>query len=127
MPISTTSQPLTFDVFWRWLQEHRNCVVRVAAGDASLMDHDLTHWDFFDEEDGSAVVQSIVGKSLVGEVVLERADVLFVQSSPDLENPTSGYWVFECLGGSREENYPLYTFVLTHGMEGAQGHQVLKH
>jgi hypothetical protein len=127
MPSSTTSAPLTFDAFWRWLADHRNCLVRVGAGELVLMDHDALHWDFFDEDDGRAVVQSILGKSLVGEVVIDRSEVLFVQASPDLENPTSGYWNFECIGGSANENYPLFFFVLTHGMEGAQGHQVLKH
>lgn len=128
MPSSTTTaSPLTFDQFWRWLMEHRNCVVRIGAGDVALMDHELIHWDFFDEEDNRAICQAILGKSLVGEIVLERSEVLFVQASPDVENPTSGYWTFECIGGPREESYPLYFFTLTHGMEGAQGHQVLKH
>lgn len=127
MPQSTPTQPLTFDQFWRWLMDHRNCVVRAGTADVALMDNELLHWDFFDEEDGRAVCQAIVGKSLVGELVIERSDVLFVQAQPDLENPTSGYWAFECIGGPREESYPLYHFVLTHGMEGAQGHQVLKH
>ena len=58
MPSSSSSAtPLTFDAFWRWLLEHRNCVVRLGSGDVALMDHDLIHWDFFDEEDGRAVCQ----------------------------------------------------------------------
>jgi hypothetical protein len=44
-----------------------------------------------------------------------------------VENPQSGHWVFECLGGPREDSYPLYVFVTTHGMEAAPGHQALKH
>ncbi len=127
MSTSTSPAPLTFDQFWRWLLEHRNCVVRAGAGDMALMDHELLHWDFFEEDDGRVVCQAILGKSLVGELVVERAEVLFVQASPDLENASSGAWIFECIGGSREDSYPLYFFVLTHGMEGAQGHQLLKH
>jgi hypothetical protein len=127
MSSSSAAAPLTFDVFWRWLQEHRNCVLRIGSNDVMLMDNELLHWDFFDEDDGRAVVQAIVGKSLVGEVIIERSDVLFVQGSLDLESPGSQAWNFELIGGSKEENFPLFSFLLTHGMEGASGHQVLKH
>jgi hypothetical protein len=127
MSSRTVAAPLTFDQFWRWLQEHRNCVVRAGSPDVMLMDADLLHWDFFDEEDGRAVAQLILGKALVGEVVVERSEVLFVQASPDVEAAQSGHWVFECFGGPREDAYPLYVFVTTHGMEAVQGHQALKH
>jgi hypothetical protein len=127
MSSSSSAAPLTFDAFWRWLAEHRNCVLRVGSNDVMLMDNELLHWDFFDEDDGRAVVQAIVGKALVGEVIIERSDVLFVQASPDLEQPGSQAWNFELIGGSKDENYPLFSFLLTHGMEGAAGHQVLKH
>ena len=124
---SSTAAPLTFDAFWRWLQEHRNCVLRVGSADVMLMDNEMLHWDFFEEDDGRAVVQCILGKALVGEVIIERSDILFVQSSPDLEQPGSQAWNFELVGGNREENYPLFSFLLSHGMEGTQAHQVLKH
>jgi hypothetical protein len=127
MPGKTTATPLTFDQLWRWLQEHRNCVVRAGSADVMLMDSELTHWDFFEEDDGRAVCQLILGKSLLGEVVIERADVLFVQASPDVEQAQAGHWMFECFGGSREDAYPLFVFVTTHGMEAIQGHQALKH
>lgn len=91
------------------------------------MDHELIHWDFFEEDDGRAVAQAYVGKSLIGELVMDRAEILFVQASPDRENPTSGDWTFECIGGPREDSYPLYTLLLTHGFEGSPGHEVLKH
>ena len=123
----STAAPLTFEAFWRWLQDHRNCLLRVGSTDVVLMDHELVHWDFFEEDDGSAVVQAIVGKSLVGEAILERTDILFVQASPDLESPGSQAWNFECIGGSQTESYPIWSFLMTHGMEGAQGHQALKH
>ena len=95
----STAAPLTFEAFWRWLQDHRNCLLRVGSNDVVLMDHELVHWDFFEEDDGSAVVQAIVGKSLVGEAIIERTDILFVQSVPELETPGSQAWNFECIGG----------------------------
>ncbi|GMU60892.1 MAG: hypothetical protein AMXMBFR34_26550 [Myxococcaceae bacterium] len=126
-PSPTTAAPLTFESFWRWLQEHRNCVVRVGNPDVMLTDAEPLHWDFFDEPDGQAVCQLILGKALVGEVVIERGDVLFVQASPDPEQAQAGHWMFECFGGTREDSYPLFLFVTTHGMEAAQGHLGLKH
>ena len=124
---TTAAAPLTFDVFWRWLQEHRNCLVRAGAGDTTVFDHDALHWDFFDEDDGRAVCQAILGKTLVAEFLVERAEVLFVQASLDAEDPARGHWLFECVGGAGKDSYPLYHFVMTHGMESAQGHQALKH
>jgi hypothetical protein len=124
---TATATPLTFDAFWRWLSGHRDCVLRIGSGDLVIMDHDLLHWDFFDEDDGRAVAQVSLGKNMVGEVVIERAEILFVQASPDVDDPSSGAWTFECIGGPREDSYPLYFFVLAHGMEGTPGHQVLKH
>jgi hypothetical protein len=124
---SKTPAPLTFDTFWRWLQDHRSCLLRAGSPDVVLMDHELLHWDLFEEEDGTAVVQAILGKALVGEVLIPRGDVLFVQSSPDLEQPGSQAWIFECIGGTREDSYPVFSFLVSHGMEGAPTHQVLKH
>jgi hypothetical protein len=130
--MSTTTQttPLTFDAFWRWLQDHRSCVLRVGAGDAVLFDHELGHWELFEEPDNRAVVQLVMGKGLVGELVIERADVLFVQVHPDPEDPQRQAFVFDCIGGPREDSYPLYHFVLSHGMDGGPGgaqHSMLKH
>src|SRR5512140_1702468 len=98
---ATQASPLTFEQFWRWLQEHRNCLVRCGAGDAALFDHEALHWDFFDEEDGRAVCQVIFGKALIGELVIERSEVLFVQAQPDPEDPARNHWLFECVGGGR--------------------------
>jgi hypothetical protein len=127
MAPSTSATPLTFDAFWAWLQEHRNCVLRAGSNDVMLMDNDALHWDFFEEDDGRVVVQSIVGKALVGEAIIERSDILFVQASLDVEQPGSQTWLFELVGGNKEENFPLFTFLMTHGLEGAAGHQALKH
>jgi hypothetical protein len=118
--------PLTFDAFWKWLGEHRGCLVRAGTADAMLFDHEACHWELLEEEEGQAVIQQFLGKALIGEMVVERSEVLFVQSSLDVEEPGRGHWSFECIGGPRDDSYPLYNFVLTHGMEQAQSHQ-LKH
>jgi hypothetical protein len=127
MTSAPATAPLTFDQFWRWLSEHRDCVVRAGTEDLMLFDHELMHWDFFEEAEGRGIVQLIFGKTLVGELMLERSEVLFVQSSPNVEEPKSGEWFFECLGGPRDESYPLFVFVMSHGMEGVADHSSLKH
>jgi hypothetical protein len=119
--------PLTFERFWRWLMEHPNCVLRAGSFDAVFFDSEAFHWDFFEEDDGRAVAQLILGKNLVGELIIERANVLFVQAAPDKEDPKSGAWVFELIGGNKEDSYPQYHFVLSHGMENVPGHTTLKH
>ena len=126
---SSTSQtaPLTFERFWRWISEHPNCVVRAGTGEATLFDFDDYHWEFHDEEDGQAVVGLIRGKNLVGELLLEKSQVLFVQASPDVEAPQAGHWLFEVIGGNKDEPFGVAWFVVSHGMESTAGHQMLKH
>lgn len=124
---ASAAAPLTFEQFWKWLNSHRNCLVRAGSGDVMLFDHEMLHWDFFDEPEGEAVCQLIAGKALVGELVIERSEVLFVQASVDLDDPQRGHWMFECMAGGGGESVPLASFVLVHGMETPAGHAMLKH
>ncbi|MFT3840316.1 MAG: serine/threonine protein kinase [Myxococcaceae bacterium] len=118
--------PLTFERFWAWLNQHRSCVVRAGTPNFTLFDYDDFHWDFF-EEDDVAICQMIRGKHLVGEVVVNRQQVLFVQASPDHENPQDGHWMFELISGEGAGKIPVAFFVMSHGIEATQGHQQLKH
>ena len=122
-----TAAPLTFDRFWRWLGEHPNCIVRAGGYDTALFDHEDFHWDFLEEEDGRAVVQLIRGKGLVGELVIDRREVLFVQAAPDVEDAARGFWLFECIGGPKDDTYSVCHFLISHGMEQSVSHQMLKH
>lgn len=123
----TQSPPLTFDRFWRWLMDHPNCIVRVGSDDCTLLDHDDFHWDFLEEDEGNAVVQLVKGKALVGELIINRREVSFVQSSPDVEHSAQGYWMFELIGGPKEESFAVAHVLMSHGMEQVAGHQMLKH
>jgi hypothetical protein len=127
MSTETQSAPLTFDRFWRWMMDHPNCVVRVGSADATLLDHDDFHWEFMDEEDGNTVIQLVKGKALVGELMISRGDIAFVQASLDVENVTQGYWLFELIGGPKDDSFTIAHVLMSHGIEQAQGHQVLKH
>lgn len=128
MPSSASqTAPLTFERFWRWISEHPNCVVRAGTGEATLFDFDDYHWDFQDEEDGQAVVGLVRGKNLVGELLIDKSQVLFVQASPDVEAPQAGHWLFEVIGGSKSESFGVAWFVVSHAIESTAGHQMLKH
>ena len=126
-PSPTQNAPLTFERFWRWISEHPNCLVRAGTGEATLFDFDDYHWDFQEEDDGHAVVGLVRGKNLVGELLIDKAQVLFVQSSPDVEAPQSGHWLFEVIGGSKDEPFGVAWFVVSHALESTAGHQMLKH
>ena len=124
---SSAASPLPFDRFWKWLQDHPNCVIRMGGMEAMLFDHEDFHWDFFeDEEEGHAVAQLLKGKHLVAEMLLPRRDIVMVQSSLDLDNPQSGHWVFELMGTDAESGQGMYQVVMAHGFE-QPGHMDLKH
>ena len=121
------SAPLTFDRFWRWPGEHPNCVVRAGTREATLFDFEDYHWEFHEEDDGHAVIGLIRGKNLVGEIAIDKSQVLLVQASIDVEQPQSGHWMFEVIGGNKDEPAGVAFFVMSHGMESSAGHQILKH
>lgn len=121
---------IPFEEFWGWIKHHANCILRVGSGDAFLYDHESLHWALEEDPDGNPNVLQILGKVVVGEMVLDVHDALFVQAAPDKESEEPGQFIFEIIGGPREEPYPLYHFLLTHGFEGEQGSShaaMLKH
>jgi hypothetical protein len=118
--------PLTFERFWRWLLEHNNCVLRVGAPDATLFDHEDLHWDFFEDDEGVAVIQLVRGKVLVGELLVEKSKVALVQPQVDPENAQNGHWTFEVIGADQSGFRGVY-FLMAHGLDSPQGHAELKH
>jgi hypothetical protein len=112
---------LGFDKFWRWLKQHPNCILRAGTSDVWLHDQDDLHWHVDEDPDRNPSVQLLRGKQLLGEIVLDVRDVLFVQATPDGES-TEGHFLFEVVGGGREEPYPVYHFLLGHGLDGEGGH-----
>ena len=124
---ASQTEPLTFERFWRWVSDHPNCVIRAGTGEATLFDFDDYHWDFHDEDEGHAVVGLVRGKNLVGELVIDKSQVLFVQASPDVEAPQAGHWLFEVIGGDKAEPFGIAWFVVSHAIESTTGHHMLKH
>jgi hypothetical protein len=127
MPVTVeTGATLPFERFWRWLRRHANCILRAGTSDAFLYDAEDLHWHLDEDEDRVPTVQLLRGKQLLGELALETRDVLFVQAVPDPDGE-AGQFVFELVGGGPgEEPYPLYHFVLAHGLDEERHHTQLK-
>jgi hypothetical protein len=117
-----TGTTLQFDRFWRWLRRHGNCILRAGTPDSYLYDQDDLHWHLDEDEDRVPVVQLVRGKQILGEIVIEVRDVLFVQAVPDAEGEP-GHFVFELVGGGGDEPYAVYHFLLAHGFEEEASHR----
>ena len=130
-----TGTTLPFDRFWRWLKRHSNCIVRAGTADTFLHDQEAFHWHLEEDAERNPVVQLVWGKLLVAELVLDVRDALYVEATPDAPEegspPAPGeeaQFLFEVIGGSREEPYAVYHFVMAHGFEEEGGHAPgLKH
>src|SRR5574341_1536080 len=118
-----TGSTMEFDRFWRWLKRHIHCIVRAGTPDAFLYDLEDLHWHLDEDEDRTPVGQLMRGKELIGEVLIELRDVLYVQVMPDPDGE-AGQHLFEVMGGDAAEPAPLFHFVLTHGLDESTAHRV---
>lgn len=119
---------LTFEKFWKWVTTHPNCILRAGTQDSCLYDQEDLHWHFEQEGSHNAIVQLIRGKQLIGEMVVDARDVLFVQATPDPESGEKNYHLFELIGGPKDDSYAVYHFLLAHGFDEESGHSTaLKH
>lgn len=118
-----TGATLAFDRFWRWLRRHPNCIVRAGTADSYLYDQEDLHWHLDEDEDRTPTIQLLRGKQLLGEIVVETRDVVFVQAVPDPDGE-AGQYVFELVGGSSgEDPYALYHVVVAHGFDEEAAHR----
>ncbi len=117
-----TGATLSFERFWRWLKRHASCVLRAGTQETFLYDQDDLHWHLEEDEDRVPTVQLMRGKQILGEVVIETRDILFVQALPDPEGE-QGQFLFELVGGGGDEPYAVYHFVLTHGFDEETAHR----
>ncbi len=122
-----TGTTIAFDRFWLWLRHHANCIVRAGTVDTFLHDQEAFHWHLDEDPERNPVVQLIWGKLLVGEMILDVRDVLYVEATPE-EGGEPDQFLFELVGGSKEEPYAVYHFLVAHGFEEEDGHPAgLKH
>jgi len=122
-----TGTTLTFERFWRWVNQHRHCILRVGTADTFLYDQEDFHWQLEEDEERNPIIQLCRGKVPVAELVMDVREILFVQSVQ--EEGERGAFLFELVGGPQGEAFTLYHFVLAHGFEeeAGQPHRPLKH
>ncbi|MBI5496172.1 MAG: hypothetical protein HY904_14210 [Deltaproteobacteria bacterium] len=116
----STGGVVAFDRFWQWMKMHANCIVRAGSAEALLNDHEMFHWQLVEDDERRPLVQLMMGKQLIGELMLDLREVLYVQSNPDPEDRQGAQVVFEVMAGGgalAQETYPLYHFVLAHGLD----------
>lgn len=114
---------LTFEQFWEWLVAHPNCVLRAGTPEAVLYDDEDLHWHFAietstDDETETHVVQILRGKRFVGELLLSKDTVTYVEAVPtDREEEHT----FELIQEGRSTRLAAYFFVLSHGFDEHEG------
>ena len=111
----TDSTPtMSIDTFWEWVTAHPNCILRAGTREAAIFDDDDLHWHLTREGTESLLVQSIRGKRLMGELLIPREQIAYVQGGL---GDQEGEYVFELVSGSDSLQPALFFFVLTHGYE----------
>ena len=105
---------MSFDTFWEWVTSHPNCILRAGTRDTVVFDDDDFHWHFAGDETSSFLVQVIRGKRLVGEILIPKEHIAFVQG---VVGDQEGEFVFELVSSDDTSPSALFFFVLTHGYE----------
>ena len=123
---------LSFEEFWSWLVRHPNCILRAGTQDAVLYDDEEFHWHFAVEGPDTPLVQVIRGKRLVGELLIARDRIAYVQG---VAGEIEGEHVFDLVVESEIDQLTAYFFVLSHAYDdtanateefgaGAAGHSI---
>lgn len=105
---------LSLGEFWSWLLNHANCVLRAGSRDAVVYDDEEYHWHFGQESADTLLVQVVRGKRLVGELLIPRERIAFVQG---VLGDQEGEFAFELITGDEDEQVAAFFFVLTHGYD----------
>lgn len=112
MPDSTPT--LSFDDFWTWVLRHPNCILRAGTQDTVVYDDEDYHWHFAVEGPDTPLVQIIRGKRLVGELLIAKDRIAYVQGSVgDVE----GEHLFDLIIEDESGLVTAYFFVLTHAYD----------
>ncbi len=105
---------LSFEEFWSWLVRHPNCILRAGTQDTVLYDDEDFHWHFAVEGPDTPLVQIIRGKRLVGELLIARDRIAYVQG---VTGDVEGEHVFDLIVESKIDQLTAYFFVLSHTYE----------
>lgn len=111
----TDSTPtMSIDIFWAWLTAHPNCILRAGTRETAIFDDEDLHWHLTREGADTLLVQLIRGKRLMGELLIPRDQIAYVQGGI---GDQQGEFVFELVSSSDSVQPALFFFVLTHGYE----------
>jgi hypothetical protein len=105
---------LSFEDFWEWIVVHPNCIVRAGIQNSVIYDDEDYHWQFAQDAPDTFLVQVLRGKRLVGEFVVYRERVAYVQT---LEGEQEGEVLFEALAAEDSETPLVCFFVMSHGYD----------
>jgi len=112
--LADATPTMSFETFWEWVIAHPNCILRAGTRDTVVFDDDDFHWHFNMDDPSSLLVQVIRGKRLIGEILIPRQDIAFVQG---VLGDQEGEFIFELVSGDESSQSALFFFVLTHGYE----------
>lgn len=112
--ITDATPTLSLEDFWSWLVTHPNCIVRAGTREAVIYDDEDLHWHLAPEGPETLLVQLIRGKRLVGEILIPREGIAYVQG---VIGDQDGEFVFELVPESESDTSAVYFFVLTHGYD----------
>jgi hypothetical protein len=115
--LADSTPTLPFDTFWDWVVTHPNCILRAGSREVVLYDDEDYHWHFAQEGHESLLVQVIRGKRLVGELLIPKDRVAYVQG---VLGDQEGEFLFELISGDEHDQGSVYFFVLSHGFESAE-------
>ncbi len=117
-PVQRSPATIDLDTFWKWLVLHPNCVVRAGSADALICDDEDFHWQFVSENNSLLIAQLVFGKRLVGEILIDRDRVAYVQV---LQGEQDNEHVFELICETERERTAAWVFVMSHGMDDEPG------
>ena len=124
---ATEEQPLQLDAFWSWLKQHPHCILQASTPNAHLYDSDNLHWRLTEEPDRTLVIQLLQAKQILGELLVDSRQAIFVQASSDEDDTQHERAYFEVIGAQADDTEPLITLLLAHGYEDPQHTGAIKH
>ncbi len=105
---------LPFETFWNWVVNHPNCILRAGTPQVVFYDDEDFHWLFAAEGPVILVVQILLGKRLIGEMLFDPEQITYVQG---VQGQREGEHVFELVSETERDHVAAYYFVLAHGYE----------
>lgn len=109
---------LSFEDFWEWVVLHPNCILRAGIQNSVIYDDEDYHWHFAQDDPDAFLVQVVRGKRLVGEFVVSREKVAYVQS---VAGDQEGEVLFEAIAAEEAETPLVCFFVMSHGFDVEMG------